>query len=179
MDDQPTTAKRATGQAARRPAQGPGGVPDTGVPSLGEIGLSQFAPYLMNRIMGRWNSNLQQRMAGSGLTTVKMRTLAVLSVKSGLTVNELSVYAVIEQSTISRSLDRMEKNGLVRRETRPSDGRIREIHITQKGRAVFEAFWPQMYENYQNLFKGVEPAERAALFKTLHKLLDNIREHSL
>ena len=47
-------------------------------PRLGEIGLDNFAPYLMNRIMGRYNASLRQEMAALGLTTPQMRSLAVL-----------------------------------------------------------------------------------------------------
>lgn len=149
------------------------------IPSLGEIGLSRFEPYLMNRIMGRWNSNLQERMSNRGLTVVKMRTLAVLSVVSGLTVSQLSVYSVIEQSTLSRSLDGMEEQGFIRREAGKKDGRVREIFITTKGREAFDIFWPDMFENFNNLFAGIEDAEREAFSKTLHKVLDNIRKNEL
>ena len=149
------------------------------IPSIGEIGLNQFAPYLMNRIMGRWNSNLQERMQESKLSTVKMRILAVLSVQSGLTINQLSIFAVIEQSTISRSLDTMEEQGLIRRETGNSDGRIREIHIMDKGRIAFNKFWPEMYTNYQNLFAGIKKPEQEKFVQTLHKILNNIRENSI
>ena len=31
---------------------------------LGEIGLSNYAPYLMNRIMGRYNASLRVEMPG-------------------------------------------------------------------------------------------------------------------
>ena len=149
------------------------------IPAMGEIGLNQFVPYLMNRIMGRWNSNLNERMLKKDLTTVKMRILAVLSIHSGLTINELSVYTVIEQSTISRSLDRMQDQGLIRRQMREGDGRIREIHIMDKGRTIFDEFWPEMYRSYESLFDGIEPAEREMFIKTLHKLLNNIREREL
>ncbi|MFK5977486.1 MAG: MarR family winged helix-turn-helix transcriptional regulator [Rhizobiaceae bacterium] len=151
----------------------------TKIPSLGEIGLSRFEPYLMNRIMGRWNANLQERMSTRGLTVVKMRTLAVLSVIPELTVSQLSVYSVIEQSTLSRSLDAMVEQGFINREPGKNDGRVREIVITTKGREAFEAFWPDMYENYNNLFLGVEEAERDAFLKTLNKLLENIRKNEL
>lgn len=147
--------------------------------TFGEIGLTRFAPYLMNRIMVRWNYNLQKRMAGSGLTTVKMRALAVLSVISGLTINELSVYAVIEQSTMSRSLDALEKQGLIQRKARASDGRVREIYITELGRAQFDEFWPAMLEDYRQLFAGIDAEERDSFLRTLHKMLGNIREHDM
>ena len=51
--------------------------------SLGEVGLTNYAPYLMNRIMGRYNASLREEMAALGLTTPKMRALAVLSVVEG------------------------------------------------------------------------------------------------
>jgi hypothetical protein len=50
---------------------------------LGEVGLTNFAPYLMNRIMGRYNASLRDEMAELGLTTPKMRALAVFSVVEG------------------------------------------------------------------------------------------------
>ncbi len=147
--------------------------------ALGEIGLTRFEPYLMNRIMERWNFNLQERMVGSDLTTVRMRALAVLSVISGLTINELSVYAVIEQSTMSRTLDVLEKQGLIQRKARASDGRVREIYITEVGRTEFDKFWPAMYEDYRHLFAGIDDAERETFLKTLHKMLSNIHQHDM
>ena len=91
------------------------------MPTLGEIGLDHFAPYLLNRIVARWNADLAAELKEHDLNTIQMRTLAVLSLMSGATVNELAVYTVTEQSTMSRSLDGMERDGLVRRQHR--DGR--------------------------------------------------------
>ncbi len=54
------------------------------MPSLGEMGLNHFAPYIMNRIMARWNANLSEELRARDITTAKMRALAVLSVSSSL-----------------------------------------------------------------------------------------------
>ena len=72
-------------------------------PKLGEVGLTNFAPYLMNRIMGRYNAGFREEMAEMGLTTPKARALAVLTVIEGPLIRELAVYAVTEQSTLSRA----------------------------------------------------------------------------
>ena len=50
------------------------------ISTLGQIGLQQFAPYLMNRIMGRYNATLREDLRRQGLTIPQVRTLAVLSV---------------------------------------------------------------------------------------------------
>ncbi|WP_127521518.1 MarR family transcriptional regulator [Mesorhizobium sp. Z1-4] len=146
---------------------------------LGEMGLSNFAPYLMNRIMGRYNASLREEMAELGLTTPKARTLAVLSVNDGLLIRELAVYAVTEQSTLSRALDRLQAEGLVRRETDPTDNRAVRVYITDEGRTAFENLWPHMAAAYARMFRGVGEAERHAFIVTLQKMLANIRKHDI
>lgn len=147
--------------------------------TLGEIGLSQYAPYLMNRIMGRYNANVQATLRTQNLTTPKMRTLAILTVVPGLTINELSVYAVTEQSTMSRTLEAMEQAGLIRRQARDSDARVREIYLTDSGRAEFDAAWPAMYARSEDMFTDIPDAERAAFVSTLQKILNNVRLHDI
>jgi hypothetical protein len=68
-------------------ADAPPGAPPR---SLREIGLAGYAPYLMNRIMGRYNASLRAEMAALGLSTPKMRALAVLSVVDRPLIRELA-----------------------------------------------------------------------------------------
>lgn len=149
----------------------------TGQPALGEIGLANFAPYLMNRIMGRYNASLRADLAGLGLTTPKMRALAVLSVIDAPLIRDLAVYAVVEQSTLSRALDQLAGEGLIQRETDAGDSRAIRVHITEAGRAAFEAMWPQMAASYARMFQGIPDDERRAFVVTLQKMLGNIRKH--
>ncbi|MEM5472352.1 MarR family transcriptional regulator [Hoeflea sp. AS60] len=144
---------------------------------LGEIGLSNFAPYLMNRIMGRYNAELRQEMTDLGLTTPKMRALAVLSVIDALPISELAVYAVVEQSTLSRALEQLVSDGLVRRDPDANDSRVTRIGITETGRAALDQLWPSMARNYAEMFKGISDEERQAFVTTLQKMLKNIRKH--
>jgi len=148
-------------------------------PTIGEIGLNHFAPYLMNRVMARWNANMAEKLKGHHMTTAKMRALAVLSVSTSLTINELSVFAVTEQSTMSRTLDSLEEQGYIRRQLRPEDMRIRDVTITEEGRAAFEKFWPTMYDAFLRMFDGVDEEEYRAFIATLHKILVNIRNHDI
>ena len=148
-------------------------------PRLGEIGLTQFAPYLMNRIMGRYNASLREEMADMGLTTPKMRALAVLSVVEGPLIRELAVYTVTEQSTLSRALDALERDGMIRRETDAADSRAVRVRITDAGRAAFDALWPHMAAAQARMFRGIPEDERRAFVGTLQKMLTNIRKHEI
>ncbi len=149
------------------------------LPRLGEIGLQNYAPYLINRIMGRYNASLREEMAAQGLTTAKMRALAVLSVIDGPLISELAVYSVVEQSTLSRTLDALAAEGLVRRETDSGDNRATRVFITGEGRAAFDLIWPHMAASTAGLFRGITPEEQRAFVGTLHKMLANIRRHEI
>lgn len=148
-------------------------------PSLGEIGLHQFAPYLINSISLAWMTHLASALKTHDITTTKMRALAVLSISSPLTINELSLYALIEQSTMSRALDALEEQGFILRKPRPEDLRVRDVEITQAGRDAFAKVWPTMYDSLLQLLDGVDSEEYKAFTSTLNKIIGNIRRHGL
>lgn len=147
------------------------------VPRLGEMGLENFAPYLMNRIIGRYNAALSSEMTTLGLTTPQMRSLAVLSVMDGILIRELAVYAVVQQSTLSRALDTLNSNGMIRRETDGKDSRATRVFLTDAGREAYERLWPHMSQASDAMFKGIDDAEKRAFVGTLQSVLRNIRKH--
>lgn len=146
-------------------------------PRLGEIGLEGFAPYLMNRIMGRYNAALRGELSDMGLTTPKARALAVLSVIEAPLIRELAVYTVTDPSTLSRALDQLAAEGLIRREDCATDSRATRIHLTDAGRETFDKLWPRMAEAQEALFKGIPDADRRVFLGTLQQILRNIRRH--
>lgn len=149
---------------------------DEQIPTLGEIGLNQFAPYLLNRLSAVWNAELQGVLKDLDISTTKFRALAVLTVASGITVNELALFAVTEQSTMSRTLDALEDQDLVRRKQKSGDARVREVFITDKGVTLFGTLWPDIHGLYARFFDGVDDMEFRGFIATLHKVLRNTRE---
>lgn len=143
-------------------------------PSLGEIGLSAFVPYLLNRISSSWNLELQDALRRQKLNTVRMRALAVLTIKNGLSIKDLIQLTVIEQSTLSRALDTLEKQGLIERVASSEDRRVRTIFITEAGRQAFAGLWPDMFREYEALLAGIDEDERLLLIGLLHKVLRNL-----
>ena len=137
--------------------------------------LTEFAPYLMNRIVHRYNQTAQVAMSERGITTPKMRVLAALASQGDLTVNELTVFAVSEQSTMSRTLDQMEKSDLVVRKTGDQDSRVRHVSITESGLALYRSIWPDMLKAEAELFAGLDKKKKTAFLNTLNQILLNIR----
>lgn len=147
--------------------------------SLGEIGMNNFAPYLMNRIVARYNHSLAETLKDLSLTTPKMRVLSVLSVVNGPVIRELAIFSLVGPSTLSRVLDAMEADGLIRREAHEQDSRSCRVYLSDRGGAYYEKLWPKMSSEYQRMFAGTSREERAAFVNTLQKILRNIRVNQL
>ena len=111
-------------------------------------------------------------------TNVASDALANLA-SGGVTVGDLAVYTVIEQSTLSRTLDTLEAHGLVRRESAETDSRVRKVFLTDEGRAEFNRAWPAMHDAFETMFQDIGDEEYSALVVTLQKMLRNIRKHEI
>ena len=148
-------------------------------PASGEMApgvpLDDFPPYLLNRIVSRLNTNLGEALKRTGMTVPIYRVLAVLIAGDRRSVNELAVYTVIEQSTLSKILVRMEAQGLVSRQPSKADGRVVEICITPGGRAAYDRIIPIALAQYEQAVAGLSRTTRRELVETLHRVLDNIR----
>ena len=146
----------------------------TGAPGAG---LEQFTPYLMNRIMARYNKGVEAALREVGISVVQMRALAALAEAGPHTVGELSVLTVVKQSTLSRTLDGMEAAGLIRREPGESDSRVRMITLTPEGEAAHRHAWPAMERMQATMLASLAPEERRQFNTMLQRVLHSIRHH--
>ncbi len=92
--------------------------------------------YLISRATLAVTSHLKKGFANEGIGTIKPAYLGVLLSlwdEDGLKANELGKRAGLEPSTMTGLLDRMERDGLVKREPDPNDRRAHRIHLTQEG----------------------------------------------
>lgn len=80
----------------------------------------------------RWN----EALARYGLNHAGFGVLAHL-MGGPLSQHEVAALTKVEDQTISRTLDRLERQGHVRREPDPADRRRRVVHVTTEGRTAF------------------------------------------
>ncbi|MBR9651555.1 MarR family winged helix-turn-helix transcriptional regulator [Thalassovita aquimarina] len=139
--------------------------------------LQEFTPYLMNRIMARYNKGVESALKEVGVSVAQMRALAVLHESGPCTINELSVQTVIKQSTLSRTLVTMEKAGLIRREAQDDDSRFRQISLTDAGRAAYQAAWPAMLTMRETMLDSLSDEERLTFNSLLLRIFYDIRKH--
>ncbi|MCX7153371.1 MAG: MarR family transcriptional regulator, partial [Proteobacteria bacterium] len=103
------------------------------------------------------------------------RVLAVLARDDGVSIADLSEYAVVPHSTLSRLLTRLERENLVRRSAQTPDGRTARILLSARGRTVYERILPLAIARREDALFGVTEVEKAQLRTLLKRMLANLK----
>ncbi|MFO1116080.1 MAG: MarR family transcriptional regulator [Beijerinckiaceae bacterium] len=161
---------QALARGARRKRGGP--------PATAED-LRAYIPYLVNRLSNRLTIDQGRMLADHGLSNAALRILSVLHIYRRLTVNEISVVAVLEQSSASRTIDSMLAAGLVTRESGARDSRRREVAPTDAGEQLLGEVWPHVAQGYARLTEGIGAEDVATCARVLSRMIDNVRQHDI
>jgi DNA-binding MarR family transcriptional regulator len=138
-------------------------------------GHNRFLPYVLNRVTNRLNADFQTALRKRGMTLTHWRVLAFLNETDGLGVSALGDRTVTDQSTLSRALQQMERQGLVERLANSADNRFVEVHVTTRGKVLFAEILPLALQLRDRALDGLAEADRERLLDLLSQILDNLQ----
>ncbi len=113
-----------------------------------------------------WNSRLaarvisqylDERLAKTGLSVARLGLMAQIAAASDDTLGGLAARSGVEQSTLSRNLRMLEKEGLVEIATVEADQRRRAVWLTEAGARKLEAAIPVWRKAHAKLSKRMPP----------------------
>jgi DNA-binding MarR family transcriptional regulator len=128
-------------------------------------------------------AQFRRDLSGRDLTIEEFDVLIHLAA-GPLPLQELVASMVLGQnlsrSGLTRLLDRMESAGLVRRRLSRTDRRRFDVSLTPKGRARFEAIWPEHEEGIRQYFsEPLSDSDVISLRSVLAKLISaNANRHT-
>lgn len=137
--------------------------------------LERILPYLTNRLAHGLNQLLKEDLRQHGLSISNWRILAVLDARDRATVNELSDFAMVEQSTTSHMIDRMQADGWVIRQNAPGDGRVRSVTLTEAGKRKYEEIRHIPAAHTRRALHGISAEERDAFERLLKQMTANLK----
>ncbi|WP_323039655.1 MarR family transcriptional regulator [Gemmobacter sp.] len=132
--------------------------------------------------MARIVSAVQERIV-SGVTSYPLvapswRVLALLADRGPMTVKMLAVAALIERSSLSRTIMRMEDDGLLERAANPHDGRSTLLRLSDKGQALFDESQPVAIAAMHAATDALSGAELEKLFEMLDRMMASLQSAS-
>jgi DNA-binding MarR family transcriptional regulator len=146
-----------------------------GTPPASYEALEAYVPYLVNRLASLGQMAQNRKLSAANVSNVVLRTLSILHIENGLTINEITARAFADQSTASRAVDSMGEAGLIERRTPSTDMRRREIVLTEAGRTLLFQCWPLMEDYYATLSRGIDSEDVAVCQRVLSRMIDNLR----
>ena len=112
-------------------------------------------------------------IARSGLCLSDFEILELLLNKGPMPVNTVGDRVFLTSGSSTAAVDRLEKRGLVRRESDASDRRARIVHLTSAGRKLISSIFAEHARVMEQTAHALTSTERATLISLLKKLGKN------
>ena len=125
----------------------------------------------------RWRSLLDEKLRPIDQSSARMEALsAIFNAQQKPSQVDIAKRLRIEGPTLTRMLDTLEVDGLVKREPDPGDRRSKKLKVTPKGeddlKAIFEV--ADIYRD--RLLEGMSESEKSEVIRVLRMLLGRLDE---
>ncbi len=104
--------------------------------------IEESLGYLVNKLARAFAQTLGLRLAEHQVTVAQWAVLIFLWAEDGPTQRTLSRHVAIDEATMARTIDRMERDGLVRRVRNSRDRRQVNIFLTPRAADLRDALVP-------------------------------------
>ncbi|QCP52041.1 MarR family transcriptional regulator [Trinickia violacea] len=135
--------------------------------------LEQAIPFLLTRAGSRMGNAFAKALKAFDLNLSEWRVCASLLYVPRQTLSELSVHSSSDISALSRIIDRLESQDLVKRERSATDGRSIKIVLTRKGEELAQRIVPIAKQHESVLLSGFTASDVQSLRSMLLKLYEN------
>jgi DNA-binding MarR family transcriptional regulator len=142
--------------------------------ALGPLDFEHNPGFLVGRLSRRISAELDRRMREHGLTFAQAAVMSRLWWQDGLTQTQLQEQVGVDGSTLTGLLQRMTRQGIVRRRRDGGDGRVMLVYLTQRGRDLLPLLNPEADAANERLFQGFSPAERVTFLALTQRALHNM-----
>jgi len=140
-----------------------------------ELDLSEYLPYLINRVGAALVERFtQEALEGAQLTIGMWRLLLVLSNHGGTRQVDLANLTSIEVSNVSRVVTRLIQSGLVSRSRSAKSNREVVVELTSKGKSLVAGLVPVAIRLEETAMRGVSKKELIAAKHVLRQMHQNL-----
>jgi DNA-binding MarR family transcriptional regulator len=146
----------------------------SGNPGDSAFRVKRYPFYLLNRLVSRYNSIIDQRLRAIGLDIPSWRVLMILGERSPRGAREIAEAAVINLSTMTRIIQRMSAAGLVTTAASQDDARVTLVALAPLGESQLAQARQATAPVYAHLIEGLDPEDFEKLIVLLDSLHDNL-----
>jgi len=136
--------------------------------------LEQHPFFWLTQAIGSRDRRLAQELKAFGLRVPEWRVLASLCARRRCSMRELADLATVDRTTLTRTVDRMEKSGWATRLNDTRDLRVTRLAPTAAGERLFERLWPAVERLNRAAVEGLPAGAVDMLRWTLERMKSNL-----
>lgn len=144
------------------------------ISASGEFDIERWPFYWLTRFTGRYLHEMEIALKALGLDIPRWRVLMSLRGDKVLSVSEIADNAIVKLPTMTRIVQRMQIDGLVRSRQSASDRRVTEVELTDAGRLAGQQAWGIADAIYSRTFGKIPAEEVMRLNRTMRTLNRNL-----
>ena len=129
--------------------------------------------YITDGAMKRITDAFGQRLQGSGITRIQWIALYYIQTYSSISQRELSQRMRISDSSAGRLIDRLQRDGLVKRVPSPTDRRVTLLELTEEGDRTISELFHVGVEFNDDIMEGISEEEIRVFQRVLEKMTKN------
>ncbi|AAW88191.1 MarR family winged helix-turn-helix transcriptional regulator [Aliivibrio fischeri] len=127
--------------------------------------------WMINVIANQASKRFETELKQHGLTVALWPTMMCLWEEEGVTQRDIAEKSKVENSTTTRTLDKLEKLGLVERQADPNSRRSFRIYLTDEGRALKETLLPIPIKVNKEILSSLDLNEQKEMIRLLQKMV--------
>ena len=129
---------------------------------------------VFSRLVRLFHYRMNRSLSAEGMYRGQPPILMLLYCKDGITQREMGELLGLSPATITVTLKRMEKAGLVTRAMDSQDQRMMRVHLSEQGRRMCALGKEHMESVMGEMLHGFNKRERDRLFSFLVRIEDNL-----
>ncbi|MEZ8878434.1 MarR family winged helix-turn-helix transcriptional regulator [Vibrio lentus] len=127
--------------------------------------------WMINVVANKASKDFDVELKQHGLSLALWPTLMCLWEEEGITQRDIAAKSKVENSTTTRTLDKLAKLELVERRADPNSRRSFRIYLTEKGKALEEQLVPIPIRLNKELMNELDAEEQQQMIKLLQKMV--------
>ena len=130
--------------------------------------------YQLIQLMKEHRQRAEEALSQLGLHVSQELFLFVLWREEGLSQSELAARLRVELPTVTKTVHRMERAGLLIRQADEKDTRVSRVYLTEKGRALYAPALNVWQDVEARMLHGMTEIEQAFLRRLLQQMVSNL-----
>ena len=144
-------------------------------PGGGRLRAADSVGYQAHVLARLFRNQMNSHLRKLGMSVGQFAILRALWEQDGLSMNEIADRCPIDLTTVTRTLGRMERDGLATRRRNQGDKRVVNFFLTARAKTDRRAAIAGTVDVNERAFRGFDAGEREAVMGMMERLEDNLR----